>query len=452
MSKRGRKRKPASARFKVGDHVWARHGVMDTEYPDMPLGGWAGTIVEVHRPGMYTVHWSRETLAAIHPVYKKRCERDGMMLEESWLADSDLEPDPGRPLSIEQPESITPRPLSMNNQDDRVRIVFGLTSDDLLPRPDEDSLEIYSDYLGERLLFPFEARDYGEDDLLGVSPARLIKAVALGREPHDLDKDEGIFCKVDAADGEELLPLANLELRRSDRNHQLVNDYATWFVGELAYEGDEYDEYGDEGESDEDEDSPDDEDEENETLFVAANVAWRGAASLLAEVVAFATCYGAVVGSALAAMPWTFWGACTGAIVCGMFVAVSQAKYARREVRRILPSCSVYIAGFVGLIVGVVQGAFFGIAVVAFIGPVLGGLLGAYSRQFFDSQEWPVLHLFPGRVPSGAACGAVAQAFYFNSTEATDGLWRGASWGLATGLALCLVALPFAVCAIRSSE
>lgn len=447
MSKRRKQRKAVPTRFKVGDRVWVRHGVVDTEYPDMPLGGWAGTIAEVHRRGMYTVHWGRETLASIHPVYKKRCERDGTMLEEYWLADSDLEPDPGGPLCIEHPKEIMPRPLSMKNQDDRVRMVFGLTSDDLLPRPDEDSLETYYDYLSRQMSFPFEARDYVEDDLLSFSPARLIKAVALGREPHDLDEDEGIFCKVETADGEELLPLANLELRRSDRNRQLVNDYAAWFVGELAYQGDEY--------GVEDEDEPDDDDEfdaDEEPFCIAQKVTWRRAALLLAEFVAFATCYGAIVGSALASMPWTFWGACIGAGVCGLFVAVSQAKYARRETPHILPRYSTYLAGLVGLSVGAVQGTFFGIAAAAFIGPVLGGLLGAYSRQFLDDSKWLTLHFFPGRVLSGVACGILAQAFYFNSVNASDGLWCGTLWGLTAGLAFCVIALPVAACAIWSRE
>ncbi len=413
MSKRGKKHKPAPVRFKVGDRIWVRHGVMDTEYPDMPLGGWAGTIIEVHRRGMYTVHWSRETLAAIHPVYKKRCERDGMMLAGYWLADNDLEPDLGGSLSIEHPEEITPRPLSTRNQDDRVRMVLGLTSDDLLPRPDEDSLETYYHYLGERLSFPFEARCHEEDSGFMPSPARNVQVVALGREPHDLDEDDGIFCEAQTTDGKELLPLASLELRRSDRNRQLVDDYAAWFLGELVYEGDED---GDEGE-----DGFDDE----ETFSVAENVTWRRAASLLAEVVTFATCYGAVVGSALAAMPWTLWGACIGGSVCGLFLAIAQAAHARREMRRIMPNCSAFIAGLVGLAVGVVQGTFFGIAATAFVGPVLGGLLGAYSRRFLDDKNWPALHLFPGRALSGAACGVAAQAFYFDSAKATDGFRHG---------------------------
>jgi hypothetical protein len=61
---------------------------------------------------MYSVHWSQETLASIHPIYKKRCAIGGMILEEYWLSEGDLELDPGGPLSIEQPTQITPRHLS----------------------------------------------------------------------------------------------------------------------------------------------------------------------------------------------------------------------------------------------------------------------------------------------------------------------------------------------------
>ena len=56
--------------FQIGDKVRVKHGVMDSDYPDMPFGGWAGTIAEVDDNGFYTVRWSDETLASIHPVFK----------------------------------------------------------------------------------------------------------------------------------------------------------------------------------------------------------------------------------------------------------------------------------------------------------------------------------------------------------------------------------------------
>lgn len=127
------KRKVPAASFKVGDKVRVRHGVMDSDYPDMPLGGWAGTIAEIHDDGMFTVRWSEETLASIHPIFQKRCEKDGLEFEVYWLGADDLEPDAGGPLEIEEPKEITTKPLSPEDQDDRIRMIFGLTSNDPLP-------------------------------------------------------------------------------------------------------------------------------------------------------------------------------------------------------------------------------------------------------------------------------------------------------------------------------
>ncbi|MGA2259669.1 MAG: hypothetical protein ABSG53_33755 [Thermoguttaceae bacterium] len=152
---------PTPANFKIGDRVRVRLGIRDADQSDIPLGGWAGTISEVNKRGMYSVRWSRETLANIHPIYKKRSAIDGKVLEEygrDWLGEEDLEADLGGPLAIEQATKIVPRPLSAENQGDRVRMVFGLTSDDLLPDVDEDSLETYYDHLVEQMSLPVEAR------------------------------------------------------------------------------------------------------------------------------------------------------------------------------------------------------------------------------------------------------------------------------------------------------
>jgi hypothetical protein len=67
----------------------------------------------------------------MHPVVKKRCERDGLDFEVCELGEDDLEPDPGGPLEMEQPTEIVAKPLSPRNQDDRVRMVFGLTQQEI---------------------------------------------------------------------------------------------------------------------------------------------------------------------------------------------------------------------------------------------------------------------------------------------------------------------------------
>ena len=81
-------RLPAS--YGPGDHVRVKPGTTDPDFPDIPLGGWAGTIREVDSrstPPTYLIEWDRHTLKHMHPVYRKRCERDGLDLQSMWLGE-----------------------------------------------------------------------------------------------------------------------------------------------------------------------------------------------------------------------------------------------------------------------------------------------------------------------------------------------------------------------------
>jgi hypothetical protein len=103
--------------------------VADPNFSDIPLGGWAGTIEMVEQVDdqvTYEIQWDRGTLDGMHPVYKNRCERDGLDPETMWLGEEDIEPDDGTPVPIEQPTAIKTPALSEKDQDDRVRAVFGL--------------------------------------------------------------------------------------------------------------------------------------------------------------------------------------------------------------------------------------------------------------------------------------------------------------------------------------
>jgi hypothetical protein len=41
------KKGSVNSRFQVGDKVRVQRGVNDPLFPDMPLGGWAGTVTEI---------------------------------------------------------------------------------------------------------------------------------------------------------------------------------------------------------------------------------------------------------------------------------------------------------------------------------------------------------------------------------------------------------------------
>lgn len=99
---------PDPAKFSVADSVRVKPGVMDPDYPDIPLGGWRGSVLQVWElcPPLYLIEWNGETLEKIHPIYRKRCEQNGFVLEEIWLSEDELEADFGEPVSMEQPTGI----------------------------------------------------------------------------------------------------------------------------------------------------------------------------------------------------------------------------------------------------------------------------------------------------------------------------------------------------------
>ena len=61
----------------------------DPLFADMPLGGWSGTVTEIieHEGQINCVFKLNDrTLASIHPIYRKRCERDGLDFETMGLS------------------------------------------------------------------------------------------------------------------------------------------------------------------------------------------------------------------------------------------------------------------------------------------------------------------------------------------------------------------------------
>jgi hypothetical protein len=223
--------KKSPPKFAVGDAVRVRPGVTDPDFPDIPLGGWAGKITEVEEgdPPLYLIRWSQDTLKNMHPVYRKRCERDGLDHEEMRLGEDELEADAGGPVILEQPTKIVTPPLSMKDQDDRIRAVFGLTRDDLLPDADEDSLCTYYKYLAAKLKFPAEATWAKEVGMGEVTEKVSILALAGSDDEPWIDDMHGIICKAKMSRGEGNLPLAEMEKVKGKPNKQLIEDYSYWF-------------------------------------------------------------------------------------------------------------------------------------------------------------------------------------------------------------------------------
>jgi hypothetical protein len=133
-------------------------------------------------------------------------------------------------LEIEQPEAVTTEPLSQSDQDDRIKMVFGLDSNDPLPDVDEEMLEVYCEYLADSLSFPFEAEHTPESGHL-FRHSRIVKVIGLGDADDEplIDDMHGILCEARHQRRVQVVPLAELEVEKGKPNRQFVKDYCYWF-------------------------------------------------------------------------------------------------------------------------------------------------------------------------------------------------------------------------------
>jgi hypothetical protein len=362
----GQRKKPrpiVPSRFAVGDQVRVKPGVADPDFPDVPLGGWAGTVAEVNprsNPPTCLVEWNDYTLEHVHPVYRKRCERDGLEIDWMWLKEADLEPDTGEPAVMEQPTNIVTRPLRMSDQDDRVRAVFGLTSDDPLPGTTPENVRRYGDYLAFHLSFPLRALS-AED----IGPFEEVQhpVTVLGLlDAEECDEEDGVLCAADCAGETVEMPLADLEVVGNLEYRRLIDDYSYWF-GNYPPE--------------------DLEPPPLRLLPPGENLTRSEKREGLAALVRFGVLgavYGVAVGSLLRAVEGGPTGALVGAALLGLIGLWMGADYGRvfGAVNRIRSGAAAM--GTLGALVGGMAGALLGAMVVAFAGTlagaVVGGLLG----------------------------------------------------------------------------
>lgn len=224
------------AAFAKGELVQVKHGVVHDQYPDIPLGGWVAKIKRIGwlTPIGYAVHWTGPTLDQVPAIYVKRCLRDYLKPHRQWLEEDQLEAAAGEePVAMERPTNIVTRPLSSDDPDDRVKMLFGLTSDDPLPKADQQSQRHYLDYLQAHLSFPFEAQ-YAAAPALGLDESEAVQVLAFAIPP--IAPGDGIMCEGRKGAHGFQVPLALLQVREDDPNFQYVEDYNYWLWEVQDYE------------------------------------------------------------------------------------------------------------------------------------------------------------------------------------------------------------------------
>ncbi len=220
-------RKGEDEEFVVGDQVRVRHGTVDPDYPDLPLGGWAGTIVKIDEGGLCHIKVNQATLDHIHPIYRKRCKRDDFHIEILDMHQEDLDPDLGEGLPLEQPTNIQTKPLDPADPEDRLRAALGVTTDDAVPLVKKATLLKYFEYLKAALVFPFPATYPHHDGKRRI--VRRISVIGMSDE-FPIEDQHGLVCMVKDNQEQWEVPVMLLEVGKEDHNHQTLQNYRWWFA------------------------------------------------------------------------------------------------------------------------------------------------------------------------------------------------------------------------------
>ncbi len=219
--------------LKLSDKVRVKPGVSDPDFPDMPLGGWSGTVTEIiEHEGLINCVFKLDdrTLANIHPIHRRRCERDGLDFETMGLGEENIEPDDGTPVLIEQPTQIKTPPLSMDDQDDRIRAAFRLTHDDLLPEVNRKNQSAYYHYLLAHLTLPFRAQYRRKT---GPYSSKLVRLTVTGLydfDQYEVEECHGLIGVGKEPGGSVEFSLRDIEDIEDQANRRLIEDYAPWLV------------------------------------------------------------------------------------------------------------------------------------------------------------------------------------------------------------------------------
>jgi hypothetical protein len=389
-------------RFAVGTKVRVRPGVPDPDYPDIPLGGWAGTIGEVDEdegPVTYYIEWTEETLDGATEVYFIRCERDDNDPNGANLPETALEEDTGGPLQMEQPTQLRPRPLDRSNPLDRAQSIFGLTSDDPIPEPDPARFARFHEHLAKTLQFPLQGLLLTEETTASGPAIITITELLPLAEAH---AEHGLLVAIDDPAGKrQIVPLYIFKGAIDPRFHLDLAAYGLWL----------------------------------ELFIPEAPTRARGMGPAVI-VLFFAFLIGATTGSLLAAVPEVHHGMGIGAAIVAVLGGVLILG-----VGKLLPAQAKTPArSLLGVLVGVVAGAAIGAALGgmaiayqwtipgAIIGTLVANVLPLLGKSKQSAVAWTAL---------GASIGAVVHACTYSVGWGLGGMALG---GVA-GVVLCFVLL-----------
>lgn len=215
-------------KYKVGDSIKVKPGVMDPDIKNSCIGGWRGRIFKIlETEGILSIgiKWDSHTLSNIPSKIIKKCERDGYDFAEMFLTEDLIELDEAQDTEADVSNVI--KKLSskhswdyLGKQGDRITgVLKNISQDD-----EAGEYRAWENYLRANLSFPFHAKATNYENLLKGKKATVLLI-------NSIDLLMGVIAAIDHAGKNLLYPLCDLEvIDKKSSNFRLVDDYCTWFA------------------------------------------------------------------------------------------------------------------------------------------------------------------------------------------------------------------------------
>ena len=210
-------------RFKVGDSVRVKKGVLCPDDDSVNIAGWQGRIFEIEDRDLIGIRWDSITLKHLPREYIKQSEEEGMGWAEMYLSADDLEPASARDskeTADQVRQEVESKSSWLGDGEEGQRILRVIENA-------EDEVEAWNDHLAQVLTFPFDAevsepQDRGplhDGDKVGVNDIA------------DSDDLYGVLVSVTKGRKHYVFPLCDLTvLDKKSPNYMPVRDYCVWFA------------------------------------------------------------------------------------------------------------------------------------------------------------------------------------------------------------------------------
>ena len=213
--------------FKEGSIVKVKKGILDPDFGN-DIGGWQGQVFEVDGD-LVCIDLDNITLSKYPDEYVQQAEEDGLDWEQIYLSIEDIEPAIPRitPANLTNIKEVLHLKHRWDHLGGFVRKRIHEVLKDTNITDEDDVMDVWGQYLSEKLSFPFDAEISEYQDKGPLQQGDKIRI----HEIIGSDHLYGVLVKLRLSRKGYHSPLCIVKVEdKHSKNYQIVDAYNVWFA------------------------------------------------------------------------------------------------------------------------------------------------------------------------------------------------------------------------------